>query len=270
MTAIGVSKMCVVFIKPANFSMPESDIRAMAKANPHGLGIAYVDTIHRGKYPPVPKIITKKFIGDTATKYLSLDLHEKQVLVHFRLATHGSVNTRNVHPFAIVKNHLVMAHNGVLDIRTRSDETDTAAYIRENLKPAIEKYGKAIVNQPFFKGLIERDIGSSKFVFMDSHDYVTIYNQHLGTVIKRNGTNVWVSNTHWEYRKPIEPTLWSELSNVYSEMGLDLSERLYPRELDAYVNDVGFAKVKTAIIDMLDTGDVDQFEQYVLSSSRGF
>lgn len=263
--------MCIVFIKPANFSMPENDIRAMANANPHGLGIAYADTINRGsKYPPINKVIVKRFIGDTANKYLALNLHDKQVLVHFRLATHGSINTRNTHPFIVKNNHLVMAHNGVLDVDTRADETDTAAYIRANIKPAVEKYGPAIINQPFFKGLIERDIRSSKFVFLDSHGFVTVYNEHLGATIKRAGRNIWVSNTHWEYRKKTEPTLWTELSNIYSELGFNLFERLYPKELDAYVYDVGFAKAKTAIIDMLDTGDVDHFERSVLSSARGF
>ena len=134
--------MCVIAIKPKNVSMPEElRIREMFNANSDGAGFMY----HRNG-----KVIVRK--GFMKVKHFLKALDQESVtdadtvVMHFRIATAGSVSPKNCHPFPVtgelkelrglrVETDLAMAHNGVLSFESdkKSDLSDTMTFVRDVL-----------------------------------------------------------------------------------------------------------------------------------------
>jgi hypothetical protein len=138
---------------------------------------------------------------------------------HFRIATHGSVNPQNCHPFK-VHDDLWFAHNGIIssvDVPKDEDISDTEAFARQYLAAlhlnldgglrishlASEKYyGKTPIND-----LIGKFIGGSKLVFMDGSGQVAIVNELQGVWDKE----IWFSNRTYKRVKT-----YSTYKNGYS------------------------------------------------------
>ena len=86
-------------------------------------------------------------------------------IMHFRLATHGSIKRANCHPFKI--NDVCFAHNGILSVRPMGDRTDSETAFIRYLYPYIEQYGLYSHEAEKMVGNI---IESSKFAFMQGED----------------------------------------------------------------------------------------------------
>lgn len=103
--------MCVIATAETG-SMPTIDqLDQMSEANPDGAGIAWHDDtgLHRVRNADNGKALA--FI----TKHWN-ELKDAPCLIHFRLATHGAVNTENTHPFRYTLahgEHGYIAHNGI-------------------------------------------------------------------------------------------------------------------------------------------------------------
>lgn len=143
--------MCVICFKPAGAEMPKKTrLKAMATANPHGFGFA----TSSGKYFRTTdyKVFEKKL--KTVTK-------DEACIMHFRLATHGSIKRTNCHPFA--SNGVYFAHNGVLPYASVNDRTDSEFAFTTILMPIVARYGlfsEELTNK------VAQIIGSSRFAFM--------------------------------------------------------------------------------------------------------
>ena len=88
-------------------------------------------------------------------------------LIHFRLATHGSIKQENCHPFHDRKTGVYFAHNGILDIKPTNDKTDSETAFIRYLYPYIEQYG---LHSPEAEKMVQNIIESSKFAFMQGDD----------------------------------------------------------------------------------------------------
>lgn len=109
--------MCVIVLKPKDHQIPTTILKNMWDKNPHGAGFAFID----GK-----KIIFRKGFMSFKPLQKALNyLDHKELVIHFRLATHGAVCPKNCHPFELSKNiemaqsttgvaDAVLFHNGVL------------------------------------------------------------------------------------------------------------------------------------------------------------
>lgn len=101
--------MCVI-VTAEKGSMPTIDqLTRMSETNPDGAGIAWHDGngLHRVRHSDNGKTLT--FI----TEHWN-ELKATPCLIHFRLATHGAVNTENTHPFRYTlgnDEHGYIAHN---------------------------------------------------------------------------------------------------------------------------------------------------------------
>lgn len=142
--------MCVLVYKPAGVNKPDyNELYAMYRANPHGCGFCTPETIYK----------TMDF-DDFVKKFRHVK-KEDACLIHFRLATHGSIKTANCHPF--VKDGIYFAHNGVLGIEPIDDMTDSETAFRYMIYPAIRDYG-------FYSdevgSVVRKIIGSSKFALL--------------------------------------------------------------------------------------------------------
>lgn len=109
-------------------------------------------------------------------------------MVHFRLATHGRIDARNCHPWAVGPG-LCVAHNGILPYRSTDRTSDTGMYVRDVLRP-----NARLIFDPYFRADVEDEIGrGNKFVFLNSAGEWVIYNESAG--VWRDGC--WLSNTRF-------------------------------------------------------------------------
>lgn len=133
--------MCIAIVKPMGVELPSKNLlKDCWENNPDGAGLMYNDgtgvVIHKG---------FTKFKG--FYKYLTqldrqVDLKDKDVVLHFRIATSGGVNRECTHPFPITKDLNEMkkldgvceygfAHNGIIDGYGSKDFSDTMEYVAD-------------------------------------------------------------------------------------------------------------------------------------------
>lgn len=195
--------MCLLAYAPNTVKPPftDAEVRDIYNANPDGFG-----SIMPGgaitKSLPVDK-------DDALDKYhrVLAKANGGPLVLHWRLATHGTETLANCHPFEVrcgrgrSRDTIYLAHNGVLDCKglglKTGDGTDTAAYIRAYLEPVLTRYAakEAIRALSSHLGqMIGAHIGHSKFALMDRAGDIAIVNESLGSM--HNGT--WISNTNWK------------------------------------------------------------------------
>lgn len=136
--------MCIIAISPAGSPLPDEDaIAQMWASNPDGAGIMYAarGVVH----------VEKGFMHRKALRrYLKrlrreIDTTAAPVVLHFRIATAGSITPENTHPFPIAATvdalrnlsytaPTAIAHNGIIPVTPR-DKTlsDTQEYILATL-----------------------------------------------------------------------------------------------------------------------------------------
>lgn len=120
--------MCVLIIKPKGVKMPDAWKLQMAfKANPHGCGCASSIKFF------------KSLSFDTFMRKLAKVGDDESCMIHFRLATHGSIKRANCHPFK--QGDVYFAHNGIIDIDRTNDRTDSETAFDKIVYPAILRYG---------------------------------------------------------------------------------------------------------------------------------
>lgn len=158
--------MCVIIVKPAGVKMPSNEIiNAAYHANPHGCGLVSPSTFYKGLSIRSFKRNLKK-VSDA-----------EPCIIHFRLATHGSIKQANCHPFR--RGDVWFAHNGILNIKPQGDMTDSETALQNIIYPAIASYGYASRGMDM---AVDSIIGYSKFAFLQG-DNLQVY----GDFIERDG-----------------------------------------------------------------------------------
>lgn len=150
--------MCILIVKKAGVKTPSKTILERCfKANPDGAGYAYID----GK----KMYLNKGFMtfADFWRSFREVDVTDKDCIIHFRIATHGTVCVENCHPFAI-NGQICGAHNGVLSIQSKNNKTDSEIFFTEICTPLIENFG---IESLLFKEVVRLSIGTSKIAFLD-------------------------------------------------------------------------------------------------------
>lgn len=148
--------MCVICSIPAGVpTPPDNVIKAMHRANPHGCGLCTPTDSYKGM----------------SIEVLLRHLHKRDistpVLLHFRLATHGSIRKANCHPFHDEASDTWFMHNGILNIAPTGDMTDSETAFREILAPEIQAHGLRSDNLRY---AVRNIIGGSRFAFMRGED----------------------------------------------------------------------------------------------------
>ena len=99
--------MCLIIASPIGVSpIPRREFVLANQDNPHGIGLA---CWHQGK-----AIIVKTFsVGKALATYSRWRKLKRDVIVHFRWATHGKVCKELCHPF-LTKSGIPLMHNGMI------------------------------------------------------------------------------------------------------------------------------------------------------------
>lgn len=176
--------MCLLIFKPAGQTIPAAVLRHAATVHDDGFGYAIGE-------------------GTTFSTYHSLSFQEaeietleaavdKPVLVHFRMATHGSVTLANVHPFAMPINehhHTYVAHNGILmnhQPEANDDRSDTRVFI----DTVLSRLQPGWWSDPVIVDVIEDELRYNKIVMMWPTGGALILNERLGDWVD----GIWYSN----------------------------------------------------------------------------
>lgn len=98
-------------------------------------------------------------------KNLKLVPDDEPCIIHFRLATHGSIKRANCHPFN--RGDVWFAHNGILNIRPVGDMTDSETAFHNIIYPAIVRHG---YGSKQMDNAVNKVIGCSKFAFLQGDE----------------------------------------------------------------------------------------------------
>ena len=197
--------MCIAIYKPEGKVLSQATLKECYDSNPDGAGFMYAED---------KKLHIQKGFFSYDSFYKAYKHHEnKQAVLHFRIKTHGKIDTTNCHPFA-VNNSLAFVHNGVISGFGDVNHSDTIGFNHGVLQPLVNKWGNLALFQDPIIDLIEGRIGYSKLIFLDRHGNHKIMNEGKGVW----DDDVWYSNTSYKpYVAPVT-TSWSSkswLENTY-------------------------------------------------------
>jgi hypothetical protein len=180
--------MCIAILNTKGTTLKKEILRNCWENNGDGAGMLYIDD---DKKLSVFKEMTsfenfyKNYI-DIKSKY-----GKRNIVLHFRISTHGKINETNCHPF-LVSEDVGFVHNGMIyNVPRSNDFSDTYMFnesVLKNLKDGFE-YNEIMLE------MIEEFIGAgSKLVFLNSENDYAIVNEkaghwHLGC---------WFSNTSYQ------------------------------------------------------------------------
>jgi hypothetical protein len=135
-----------------------------------------------------------------------------EIVFHARIATAGSINLKNTHPFTVRPGTLLF-HNGILrEVKCDIDSSmsDTWHYAR-SLEPLLEAAPGILQNEEFIAHVdAYAKKEASKFVIMDVDGTTIIFNDKAG--VKRDGN--WYSN-----HSAFEPLYWAGGSKLTAQAG---------------------------------------------------
>lgn len=189
--------MCIIAIKPAGVAKPTAEqFKAMCDTNRNGFGYM---TWSKERGLQVYKTMSEA----DYMKHVEKIPDEQPVVYHMRIATHGSVQKKNCHPFVDATKKWGFAHNGILSIHNEGDMTDSETFFKRIAMPLIYA-GIKPKSKPFDK-MVDCIIGSSKFAFLNDEGMLFYY----GDFIKEKG--LLFSNTSY---KPRVFTAWNGGSSL--------------------------------------------------------
>lgn len=159
--------MCVIIYVPKGVELPKvEELKAAYMRNHDGCGfVSESDHYKSLHFTAFMRKLLKRDIGES-------------VIIHFRLATHGSIKVKNCHPF--YKGGYWFAHNGVLPIVSENDKTDSQICFERYIYPVIKRYGYG--SKEHIDVMDKWTAHGSKFVMMHNGEVLT-----SGNFIKHNG-----------------------------------------------------------------------------------
>lgn len=139
------------------------------------------------------------------------DITNLNLVIHFRLASHGRITKGNTHPFPISKNMTqltktiiitdkAIVHNGIIPFCSDPlrKYSDTQIFIKNHLS-------KLDITNPAIQELIQKST-NSKYIIMTSDNIYL-----LGNFIEKNG--VYYSNNSYNYYNDDYYYYYTELNN---------------------------------------------------------
>lgn len=185
--------MCIAIMNAAGFTLTDEILENSWGSNPHGGGIAWVEPNVLGEMEVKMLSTLDKNEMFEAYKLIRTKFPDSNMLVHFRITTHGGTNIENCHPFWVQQDKLALIHNGIISgygNATMSDTNEFATGVLAHL-PHDWTYNKATMH------LVERTIGSgSKLVLLNKNNEFFIVNEQAGHW--NNEFQSWFSNDSYK------------------------------------------------------------------------
>lgn len=187
--------MCIAIYQPADTEdLSKETLKTCWKNNQDSMGFMYAENGHIETYRTLKRF--SKFVK----QYRRVREKGVDMVLHFRIGTHGDDTIDNCHPFKVNK-HLYFVHNGIIDATTpgpKDSRSDTRIFNDRILKKLPNNW----LEKECFVELVAEYIGYSKLVFMDSEGDVSLINPELGEWDKQG---IWYSNDSYKPPKPPKP-----------------------------------------------------------------
>lgn len=239
--------MCIIAYKPAGQALPEeTTLRACFINNPDGAGFMY--PAKNGKIRVSKGFMTfedfmKALIG-------AGDMTELPLVMHFRIATQGTVNAANTHPFPVSSNEqtlsaresfsdIALAHNGIIDLTT---SWGVGSYVGNTYKREpqpysdtfefVRQYATLIADSPAYwmdknkVELLDR-LAGSKLAILGCDKHVEL----IGRFERNEADGCWYSNASYQPRT-IAPAM--ALAQRQEGATLDPNTGAWVTEVDAW------------------------------------
>lgn len=163
--------MCIIIVKEKGVKYPSMEnVQNACDNNPDGFAIAWANDNHLRTY----KTMDKKDFIKKCREVFKLDYKATAVVIHARIATHGSKGVKNCHCWIDQEAALSFAHNGILSsIQNRADMTDSETFFRDIFLPIYKAKGWSAAELA-----INAIIGTSKFVFISPNGKVRIFGNY--------------------------------------------------------------------------------------------
>lgn len=178
--------MCIAILNNSGFIAKQSIENSYAN-NYHGAGFAYSkgDSFHVYKTDKGSQAFYKAY------KKHRKDNPNVPFLLHFRISTHGTITTDNLHPFVV--NDVAMIHNGMVDIKghSRSDKRSDTRFLCEEILAHLPSGWHMSKG---FQAMLDEMGGWSKFVFLGLDNSYSIVGESSGHWFEDN----WYSNTSYK------------------------------------------------------------------------
>lgn len=175
--------MCVIIHKPVDKIIPEEILHLCWIKNNNGAGFMYAED---------DKLYVKKGfmkLKDFLDSYEKVK--DKELVIHFRLASCGELTPEMCHPFAI-NDELAMVHNGHIVIPYLKDNNiSDSLWFTEKI---FKKLPSNFLDNDIYIKLITLAIGRSVMVFLNNKGKVTKIG-NKGDSIEISGS--WFSNYFW-------------------------------------------------------------------------
>jgi predicted glutamine amidotransferase len=181
--------MCIAILNTKAATLKKQTLKNCWLNNSDGAGILYINDDGKMEYIKEMKDFDKFYNAYSLIKQTYGK--QKNIVLHFRISTHGKVNETNCHPFLVDEN-CGFVHNGVIyNAPTSKEFSDTYMFNEVILK----KMPVGFENDDNILDMIELYIGAgSKLVFLNADNEATIVNEEAG--IWENGC--WFSNTSYK------------------------------------------------------------------------
>lgn len=151
--------MCILITKEKGICFPPlKSIVNSVDSNPDGFAMAYNED---GRIVTFKTLDPDEFIDEYKRVVKTHDHRDTAMIIHARIATHGTVREENCHCWTgkVLGSKMAFAHNGILRVKPMYDMTDSETFFRY--------YVETSRNMTEFLDVVNRYIGSSKFAFLD-------------------------------------------------------------------------------------------------------
>ena len=180
--------MCIAILNTKQTTLSKETLRNCWENNGDGAGILYIGTNNKLS-------VFKEMVSFDSFYSNYIDIKKKHgkrnMVLHFRISTHGRVNETNCHPF-LVSDDVGFVHNGMIyDVPNSTEYSDTYMFnetILKNLKDGFE-------HQETVLDMLETFIGSgSKLIFLNKDNHYAIVNEKAG----HWNMGCWFSNSSYK------------------------------------------------------------------------
>jgi predicted glutamine amidotransferase len=175
--------MCVAIYKPKSAQLDKEDLHLAYQENHDGCGFA---VRKHGKVYIEKGMWSFAEFWEHYSKY-----QHHECLVHFRMASMGTIDATMAHPFLIHGNGALI-HNGHLSRYGGQTISDTYDWVTKTLDPLLQRDSE-LMCEPSFQAVLQDSIGSSRMAIMLPKKPVILLNEHLGTW----NHGAWYSQTHY-------------------------------------------------------------------------
>lgn len=194
--------MCILITKEKGVCFPsERSIVNSIANNPHGFSMAYNNC---GEIITYKTLDAKEFMDEYRRVVKTYDHHDTAMIIHARIATHGTVNEENCHCWTgnVLGCEMAFAHNGILPITPVGDMTDSETFLRYHIE--------LCDTMQSFLDEVNFYIGGSKLAFLDESGNIL----RFGSFITERG--IQYSNRSYlsSNARCADPRLWEMPSAV--------------------------------------------------------